>query len=106
PAPVDREASERSARSTPGRRGERRLDRVAKGVRAERELVRMLLHQRQFVEGVGEQIGGDAFIDPTYQRLFTELVTRGPDVSVEELAAAVDLETAEILQHLLGEAGG
>ena len=88
------------------RRGDRRLDRVAKGVRAERELVRMLLHQRQFVEGVGEQIGGDAFIDPTYQRLFTELVTRGPDVSVEELAAAVDLETAEILQQLLGELAG
>jgi DNA primase len=106
PAHVEPERSDRAAEEPRARRGDRRLDRVAKGVRAERELVRMLLHQRQFVEGVGEQIGGDAFIDPTYQRLFTELVTRGPDVSVEELAAAVDLETAEILQQLLGEAGG
>ncbi len=106
PAPVEREQSDRAAQDPSIRRGDRRLDRVAKGVRAERELVRMLLHQRQFVEGVGEQIGADAFIDPVYQRLFTELVTRGPDVSVEELAGAVDLETAEILQHLLGEAGG
>jgi DNA primase len=106
PAHVERDSSERAAEDPRVRRGDRRLDRVAKGVRAERELVRMLLHQRQFVEGVGEQIGGDAFIDPTYQRLFTELVTRGPDVSVEDLAAAVDLETAEILQQLLGEAGG
>ena len=102
----ERDSSERAAEDPRVRRSDRRLDRVAKGVRAERELVRMLLHQRQFVEGVGEQIGGDAFIDPTYQRLFSELVTRGPDVSVEDLAAAVDLETAEILQQLLGEAGG
>lgn len=106
PAHVDREPGQPPAAGAPVRRGAGRMDRVVKGVRAERELVRMLLHQRQFVEGVGEQISGDAFIDPIYQRLFTELVTRGPDVSVEELAAAVDLETAEVLQVLLAEPGG
>ena len=106
PARVERDHGERPVDGRQGGPAPRRSDRGIKGVRAERELVRMLLHQRQFVEGVGEQIGGDAFIDPTYQRLFTELVTRGPDVTLDELAAAVDLEAAEVLQQLLGEAGG
>jgi DNA primase len=88
------------------RRGERRMDRSSKGARAERELVRMLLHQRQFVEGVGEQIGPEAFVDPIFQRIFSELITRGPDVSIDELAGALDVESAETLQSMLGENGG
>jgi DNA primase len=88
------------------RLGDRRSNRTAKGVRAERELVRMLLHQRQFVEGATEQVGSEDFIDPIYQRIFAELTTRGPDVTAEELADAVDLETAHVLQQLLVEPGG
>jgi hypothetical protein len=34
------------------------------------------------------------------------LTTRGPDVSAEELAGALDLESAEVLQQLLVEPGG
>ena len=105
-AHVDPDPRKRASQPSGARRGGGRLDRVAKGVRAERELVRMLIHQRQFIEWAAERIGGDTFIDHTYQRLFTELVTRGPDVTVEELAAAVDTETAEVFQQLLGEAGG
>jgi DNA primase len=88
------------------RRGERRSNRNARGVRAERELVRMLLHQRQFIEAVAERIGPAAFIDPCHRRLFDELVTRGPDVSIDELAGALDDETAEMLQQMLSEPGG
>jgi DNA primase len=88
------------------RRAERRANRVAKGVRAERELVRMLLHQRQFVEWTAERLDIGNFFDPTYQRIYAELITQGPDVSVEDLAAAVDSETAEVLQQLLNEPGG
>jgi DNA primase len=96
----------RHAELPPVRRGERRTNRVAKGVRAERELVRMLLHQRQFVEWAAERIDIERFFDPTYQRIYSELITRGPDVTVEELAGSVDLETAEVLQQLLSETGG
>jgi DNA primase len=92
--------------SVPVRRVERRADRAIKGVRAERELVRMLLHQRQFVEEAAEKVGSDDFIDPFYGRIFAELTTRGPEVGVEELAGALDDPTAGVLQQLLEEAGG
>lgn len=90
----------------PVRRSDRRTNRVAKGVRAERELVRMLLHQRQFVEWAAERLDAESFYDPTYQRIYSELITRGPDVSIEELAGAIDTETADALQQLLSEPGG
>jgi DNA primase len=96
----------RAPEHPPARRVERRPSRVPKGVRAERELVRMLLHQRQFVEWTAERIDIESFFDSTYQRIYAELITRGPDVSVEELAGAVDQETAEVLQQLLSEPGG
>ena len=66
----------------------------------------MLLHQRQFVEWTAERVDIGTFIDPTYQRIYSELITRGPDVTIEELAGALDTETAEMLQHLLSEPGG
>jgi DNA primase len=105
PVPAEAPAARQPARP-PVRRAERRTNRVAKGVRAERELVRMLLHQRQFVEWTAERVDVESFLDPTYQRLYSELITRGPDVTVEELAGAVDPETAEVLQQLLSEPGG
>jgi DNA primase len=92
--------------SPPVRRGERRPDRVSKGARAERELVRMLLHQRQFVEWTAERLDIETFFEPTFRRIYAELITRGPDVSVEDLAGSLDLESAEVLQQLLSENGG
>jgi DNA primase len=101
------DTSPRQAVHPPVRRGtDRRSNRVAKGTRAERELVRMLLHQRQFVEWTAERLGAESFYDPTYQRIYSELTTRGPDVGIEELAGALDTETAEALQQLLSENGG
>lgn len=100
------EPSIRQSENPPIRRGERRTNRAAKGDRAERELVRMLLHQRQFVEWTAERLDFDNFRVPSYQRIFAELITRGPDVGVEELAGALDVESAEVLQQLLSENGG
>ena len=79
--------------------------------RAERELVRALLHFRRYVDAVGERIGAESFEDPTYRAIFTELVAaseRGSieDVSVEELAAELDPEATSTLQALLDERGG
>jgi DNA primase len=96
----------RQPANPPVRRGERRANRVAKGGRAERELVRMLLHQRQFVEWTAERLDVDSFYDPAFRRIYSELITRGPDASVEELAGGLDVESAEVLQQLLSENGG
>ncbi len=105
---IERSPDRPAARSPeiPARRGERRTNRLAKGVRAERELVRMLLHQRQFVEWTAERLDIDSFFDPCYHRIYAELITRGPDVTVEDLAGALDIESAGVLQELLNEPGG
>ena len=100
------DSSVRRPAESPVRRGERRTNRTAKGGRPERELVRMLLHQRQFVEWTAERLDIDSFYDPAFQRIYAELITRGPDVTIEELAGALDAESAEVLQQLLSENGG
>ena len=104
PAPVNPPTPQPT--NSPVRRGERRVNRTAKGARAERELVRMLLHQRQFVEWTAERLDMETFDDPVFRRIYSELITRGPDVSIEELAGALDIESAEVLQQLLSENGG
>ena len=105
--PVPAEAPPPRRPEIPARRGgDRRANHAAKGARTERELVRMLLHQRQFVEWTAEQVDIGSFTDPVYQRIYAELITRGPEVGVEELAGAIDVETAEVLQQLLSENGG
>ena len=83
-----------------------RPDRRQQGVRAERELVRVLLHQRRYIEAVAERIGGDAFTDSAYRAIFNELVTRESDVSVVDIAAVLDEEATEVLQELMNENGG
>jgi DNA primase len=103
PAPDDEPPLEEPV---PPRRSEQRPNRREHGVRAERELVRMLLHQRRYIEAVAERIGADAFTDPTYRALFTELVAREPDVSVGDLAAVLDTDTTGVLQELMNENGG
>jgi DNA primase len=92
--------------AVPARRSEQRPNRREHGVRAERELVRMLLHQRRYIEAVAERIGADAFTDPTYRAIFAELVTREPDVSVGDLAAVLNADATEVLQELMNENGG
>jgi DNA primase (bacterial type) len=98
PPPMDEPA--------PPRRPSERPNRREQGVRAERELVRVLLHQRRYIEAVAERIGADAFSDPTYRAIFTELVTRDPDVSVDDLAAVLDEDATHVLQELMDENGG
>jgi hypothetical protein len=78
----------------------------ALGVRAERELVRVLLHERRYVESVGERLGEASFTDPVYGRIFAELASQGPDATISEIAGLFDEETIEVLQELLQERGG
>jgi len=84
------------------RRRERRADHRSIGVRAERELVRLLLAYRRYVEATAERVGADAFTDPFYREIFTEL-SLDPDRAVDELAAGFDEDAVAVLQELLDE---
>jgi DNA primase len=88
------------------RRGERRQNHLGRGVLAERELVRMLLHQRRFVESIGERLEPATFVDLAYRQIFVALVTHGPDVTLGELGEALDEDATDVLQQLLAETGG
>ena len=88
------------------RRNERRANRNASGVRAERELLRVMLHDRRYVELVAERLGAESFHDAAYRQIFTELVSLGPEATVGEIAGAFDEETIEVLEELLAETGG
>ena len=90
----------------PVRQRERRSNHQARGVRAERELIRMLLHQRRYVESASERVGPASFTDYVYRTIFTELTAGEPDVPVEVLAESLDEEATAVLQELLDENGG
>lgn len=88
------------------RRRERRADHRALGVRAERELVRLLLHQRRYVETTAEKISAAMFADDAYRAIFRELTRDSPDVGIDEMVAGLDEDATEVLQELLNEQGG
>ncbi len=85
---------------------ERRSNRPRRGIRAERQLIRALLHHRRFIESVAERIGESAFADPIYGGIFAELAAGDADVPADALAAALDDASVAVLQELLDEAGG
>ena len=76
------------------------------GPPAERELVRVLLHQRRYVEAAAERVDPDAFFDPTYRAIFERLATLEPEAPIDELALTLDDQSIEVLQQLLSETGG
>jgi hypothetical protein len=84
------------------RRRERRADHRSLGVRAERELVRLLLAYRRYVEATVERVAAEAFSDPVYREIFARL-SMDADQSVDELAAAFDEDVVAVLQELLDE---
>ncbi len=85
-----------------GRRRERRADHRSLGVRAERELVRLLLAYRRYVDTTAERVGAQAFTDPVYREIFTEL-SMDSDRAVDDLAINLDEETVVVLQELMDE---
>jgi DNA primase len=108
-APVVARADESAATPAPARRartGDRRTNRRAWGARAERELLRVMLHDRRYVELVAERIGAESFSDETYRVIFTELVALGPDATIGEIAGGFDEEAIEVLEELVAESGG
>jgi len=89
----------------PVRNADRRKSFVAAGVSAERELVRLLLHRRQDIEGVAERVGSDSFRDQGLASIFEQLL-QGPEQSVQELEQAVGDEAAQLLAELAADRGG
>jgi DNA primase len=84
------------------RRRERRADHRSIGVRAERELLRLLLAHRRYVEAAAERVGAEAFTDPVYREIFTEL-SMDSDRAVDDLAANLDEDGVAVLQELMDE---
>lgn len=106
-APADEPAE--SAREPRVRRGERRTDRSALDARAERELVRMLLHQRRYVEVAVERVDPGAFTDSAYGAIFAALANAAAhdaDAPIDVIAAGLDEDATAVLQELLNETGG
>lgn len=90
----------------PVRVRERRADHKALGVRAERELVRMLLHQRRYIALAASRVNAEQFVDPAYAAIFAELTAHEPEALLDEIAANLDEDSTEVLQELMNENGG
>ena len=89
------------------RSGERRRDYRGLGRRAERELIRMLLHQRRYVETVGRTTWRRELWRFAVSCAFSlQLTAHDQDVPLDELAASLDEEATAVLQELMNETGG
>lgn len=75
------------------------------GVSAERELVRLLVHRRQDIEGVVERVGVDSFRDPLLAAIFEQLL-QAPEQSLEELEQSIDDDAVAVLNELAADRGG
>ena len=102
PAPDVEEHQSPAAQS---RQKERRRPLGTEGLSAERQLVRLLLHRRQFIEGVAENLGVASFREPSLEQIFARLVAT-PDVALDVLAAALDEEAVAQLNELAANDGG
>jgi DNA primase len=72
----------------------------------ERELVRVLLHFRSYIDSIAERLGETSFRDARYRQIFRALLTQGGDATIDSLAEALDPEALTELEALAGERGG
>jgi DNA primase len=90
-------------RTTDRRTADRRAP-VPAGARHERELLWVLVHERQRVEAIAEQLGADELTDPLCSEIYDLLLRAEPDEpldasSLSDAAAAV---LAEMMERPLG----
>jgi hypothetical protein len=85
---------------------DRRGARPHRGAQAERELTRVMLHQRRFVESIAERIDVGQFADPAYRQIATALLRSDPDADAAEISMSLEPEAVEVLEELLAEQGG
>jgi hypothetical protein len=72
----------------------------------ERELVRVLLHFRHYIDSIAERLGESSFRDARYRQIFRALLAQGSDATFETLAEALDPPALVELEALAGERGG
>jgi DNA primase len=72
----------------------------------ERELVRVLLHFRNYIDAIAERLGESSFRDTRYRQIFRALLTQGSEATIDSLAEALDPEAVAELETLAGERGG
>jgi DNA primase len=72
----------------------------------ERELVRVLLHFRNYIDSIAERLGESSFRDARYRQIFRALLSQGSDATVASLAEALDPAALAELEALVGERGG
>ena len=94
------------APSEPVRQRDRRADRRSVGLRAERELVRALLHHRRYVEAAAERIDPETFADAAYRAIFQQMAVHHPETPLDEVAAPLDDDATAVMQELIEERGG
>ena len=99
------EGAGQASADTRVRQQDRRRPYGSAGSAAERELVRILLHRRQFVESVAERVGQDSFRDPLLAQIFMRLVV-APEDSVEAVVMTLDDEAVALLNELSENDGG
>ena len=76
-----------------------------RGLREERELVRVLLHRRQYVTKAVSDLDTARFADPLYGAIFIQL-SENPEATIDELAAVLDDDGVAVLQELIDEHDG
>lgn len=104
-APPPTAPEERSVPETRARQQQRRRARGTEGLSAERELIRLLLHRRQHLEAVAEQVGIESFRDPALAEIFGHLVSSST-IGIDALATILDEEAVTALNDLLASNGG
>lgn len=87
------------------RQQDRRRTSGSAGTAAERELVRLALHRRQFVESLAERVGPDSFRDPLLSQIFSRLIA-APEDSAESLVMTLDDDAVALVNELSENVGG
>lgn len=89
------------ARARDRRTQERR--KRGRGESAERELVRVMVHERGQVDGLAERVDPAEFQNAELREIFQTLVTLGDEATIEQLSSALSTPAVEELQALLDE---
>lgn len=95
-----------AAASSQTRVGDRRADHETTADRAERELVRVLLHHRRYVRTVASRLDPEKLRDDACRQVLRALIAQGAEISVESIAAHLDDRATAVLQALLEETAG
>ena len=82
---------------------ERRRRSGQRGMAGERALLAVMLHVRARFEAIAERVSADDFWHPPHRRIFAALLAGGPEITPEDIVAAIEEDDVPILEELLEE---